>query len=197
RAVDRHERTTGARAGFVNRLRDQLFTGTALAGYQNRRASGGDLFDQAKNFLHHIGAPDDLTAIDGLTHRASQCAALFFFAASFNARADLRCDLFVLERLSDAAKSAAFPGGDGGVESRVSGDHEDYRVGIHLQKLFERAQSTDAWHRHVEQHHVIRAAAVSFKAFFTGLREIYAIAFVAEERLEHLAHDLLVIDDED
>src|SRR6185295_2859903 len=144
-----------------------------------------------------IGATDDLAAIDGFTHRASQGAALFFFSSSLNAGADLRCDLFVLERLSDAAEGAAFPGGDGGVESRVSGDHQDYRIGIHLQKLFERAESTDAGHRHVEQHHVVRAAAVSFETFFTGLREIDAIPFVAEERLEHLAHDLLVVHDED
>jgi hypothetical protein len=40
-------------------------------------------------------------------------------------------------------------------------------------------------------------AAVSFETFFAGLREIDTIAFVAEERLEHLAHDLLVVHNED
>ncbi len=99
--------------------------------------------------------------------------------------------------LLNAAERAALPRCDCGIKSCVSSDHQDDGLGIHLQKLFERAQSADAGHRHVKQHDVKSAAAVSFETFFTSLCEIDAIALGRQQRFQHFTHDLLVVDDED
>ncbi len=109
--------------------------------------------------------------------------------------ADSERDLLVLEWFPDATERAVFPGGDGGVEGGVGRYHHDNRVGIHLQKLFERAQTADAGHGNVEQDHVVSAAAIRLESFFAGLGEIHPIAFGREQGLEDLAHDLFVVDD--
>jgi hypothetical protein len=62
--------------------------------------------------------------------------------------------------------------------------------------IFRNSSSAHAGHRHVEQHDVERPPAVSFETFFAGLREIDAITIGGEKRLQHLAHDLLVVNDE-
>ena len=71
-----------------------------------------------------------------------------------------------------------------------------HRLGIELQKFFERAQPSDARHRHIEQHDVVRTLRVSVQSFFAGLREIDAIAVSREQRLEDVAHYFFVINDE-
>src|SRR6185369_17327572 len=124
-----------------------------------------DLFDQSKNFLHEIGATDDLSAIDGLAHGASQRASFFLFASSLNSSGDGGGDLFVLEWFANATESAPFPGGNGGIKSRVGGDHNDHGFRIHFQKLFKSAQSADARHRNVQEHYIESAASVCFQTF--------------------------------
>ena len=106
-------------------------------------------------------------------------------------------DLLVLEGLADAAEGAALPRADGRVEGGVGGDDDDDGLGVGLQNLFERAQAAHAGHRDVEEHHVVGAPAVSLQALFAGLRQIDAIPFRREQRLQHVAHDLLVVHDED
>ena len=101
-----------------------------------------------------------------------------------------------MKRLANAAERALFPGGNGGVKRRIGGDHDNHRLRIHLQKFFERAQAADARHGNVEQHGVVGAAAVSFQALFAGLGQIDTITVGREQRLQNLAHDLFVIDDE-
>ena len=104
--------------------------------------------------------------------------------------------MFVLKRLANAAERAFLPGSDRGVEGRVRGDHHDHRFSIELQKFFQRPQAADARHRHVKQHYVIRATRVSVQSFFAGLGQIDAIALRRKQRLEHVAHDLFVVDDQ-
>ena len=114
----------------------------------------------------------------------------------FYAGRDARANLFVLERLPNATERAFLPGCDRRVESRIGSNHDDYGIGIEFQKLFERAQAANTRHRHVKQHRVIGTLAVRIQSLLARLGEIYAIAFGREQRLEHVAHDLLVIDDE-
>ena len=116
----------------MNGFRDEFFSRAALAGDEDSRARRGHLFDDAKDFLHHVGSSDDCAAIDFAAHGLSQRTALFFFAAPFDARGDLRADMLVLERLADAAKRAFFPSRDGRVERCISSDHEDHCIRIQL-----------------------------------------------------------------
>ncbi len=47
------------------------------------------------------------------------------------------------------------------------------------------------------KHDVKGASPVGFKTFFASLREIDSMPFSGEQSLQHFAHDLFVIDDED
>src|SRR5437667_461620 len=122
--------------------------------------------------------------------------SLFFFASSPYARGHRRADVFVLKRLANAAERTFLPGSDRGVEGRVRSDHNDHRLSIELQKFFERPQTAYARHRHVEQHYVVRTTRIGVQAFFAGLGQVDAIALRRKQRLEHVAHDLFVVDDQ-
>ena len=54
RAVDGDERLGGPGTGLMNRLGNQFLAGAAFAGNQNGGAGRGYLFDEAKDFLHHL-----------------------------------------------------------------------------------------------------------------------------------------------
>src|SRR5207245_510177 len=98
----------GARAGFMNGFRNQLFSGAAFAGDQNRRSGCRNLFDDPKDLLHDLRTADDGASIDLATHRLSQRTALFFFSPSLNSGGDGYADVFVLKRFANAPKRTFF-----------------------------------------------------------------------------------------
>src|SRR5206468_499214 len=139
---------------------------------------------------------DDRAAIDLSTHRLSQRSAFLFLASALDARSHSGRDVLVLKRLANATKRTLLPGSDRRVESRVSGYHYHHRLCIELQKLFQRAQTADAQHRHIEQDRVIRTLGVRVQSFFAGLCQIDAIALRGQQGLEDITHDLLIVDDQ-
>jgi len=58
-AIDREHRLVLAQAQLVQRVRDDLLAGAALALDQDARIGRGDALDQIKERLHRAGAPDD------------------------------------------------------------------------------------------------------------------------------------------
>ena len=78
--------------------------------------------------------------------------------------------MLVLKWLADTAESAFFPRGNRRIEGGVGSNHDDDRVAVKLQKLFERAQAANAGHRNVEQHDVVGPLRVCVKAIFARLR---------------------------
>jgi hypothetical protein len=123
--------------------------------------------------------------------------ALLFFTSLLYSGGNRQRDLFILKGLSYAEKGPVLPGGDGRIKGGVGRDHDDDRVRVHLQKLFQRPQSTDARHRNVEQNNVVSTTSVGFKSLLTGLGQVDPVTFGREQRLQHFAHDLFVIDDQD
>ncbi len=180
----------------MNCFRDQLLARTAFAGNENRRARGCHLFDQAKNFLHDVRAPNHGAAIDFTAHRLSQGSSFLLLATPLNSRSHRGADVFVLKRLANAVESALLPGGNRCVEGCVRRNHYDHRLCIEFQELFQRAQTANSRHRHVEQHRVVRTLGVRVQSFFAGLREIDAIALRRKQRLEDITHDLLIVNDQ-
>src|ERR1700719_321200 len=61
-AVDGDERRAPSRGLEMNRARDQLLAGAALAARQNGSVVGDDASDQFVNFLHRAAASDYLAA---------------------------------------------------------------------------------------------------------------------------------------
>src|SRR5262249_46466901 len=68
RTIDRHERRTPSRGFEVNRPRDQVLAGAALAQEQHGGIVGHAPADQFVNLLHRRTAPDDLPANELATY---------------------------------------------------------------------------------------------------------------------------------
>src|SRR5262245_17114241 len=183
----------GARAGEMDRARDDLFAGTRFAGDQHCRARRGDLLDQVVNFAHRDRIPHDLFAVRRFAQRAAQHPAFLVPAAARDAFGDPAQDDRVFKRLADAPECAHLPGGDGRVERRICRDHYHYGFAVELQQLFERPQPADARHRDVEQHSVIGPLAEARQPLFAGLGQINAIAVLREKTLQNVAHYFFII----
>ncbi len=61
-AIDRDERPIAARAGLVNRARQQLFAGAAFAGDHDAGIGAGDHVSLRQALFHHRAARDDFAA---------------------------------------------------------------------------------------------------------------------------------------
>jgi hypothetical protein len=127
--------------------------------------------------------------------RAARSAAPLL-APPLDAGGNRRRHLLVLKRLADAAERAAFPGGNRRVERGISRDHRDDGLGVDFQNLFERTQPPHARHRHIQEHNIVSAPPVSLQTLFARLRQVNPIPFRRKQRLQYIAHDLLVVDDE-
>src|SRR6185436_7973822 len=167
----------------MNCFRNQFFSSSALTSYQNGRASRRDLLNQTKYFLHYVRSTNYFAAINCFTHRSAQRTTFLFLAPAFDSCSNGGSDLFVLKRLTNAAKSPALPGCDRGVKSRISSNHHNHCLWIHLQKLFQRSQSAYTRHRNVEQNHIESAPAIRFQALFSGFCQVDAITFCRQKCL--------------
>ena len=68
--IDRDKRPVASRRVQVNRLRDKLFSRTALALNQNRRAAGRDLRNEVKDLKHRLALADDVFEVVALLEGA-------------------------------------------------------------------------------------------------------------------------------
>jgi hypothetical protein len=180
----------------VDGARDQLLARPGLAGDEDGRARGRNLIDELEDGLHLLGATDDRAALDAPDHRTAERLPLLLLAPTLDAGGDRRRHLLVLKGLADAVERAALPRADRRVVGRVGRNHDDDGFGVALQEFFERAQAPHARHRNVEQHDIVSPPPVGFEALFAGARQINPVPFGREQRLQDIAHDFLVVDDE-
>jgi hypothetical protein len=154
------------------------------------------LFDKSENLLHHIGATYDLAAIYCATHRPPERSSFFLFAPPLDPRSHRLSDLFVLERLANAAESSMLPGCDCGIKGGIGRYHYDHGIGIHLEELLQGAEAADAGHGNVKQDYVISPPAVRLKSLLACLSQVDAITFRGKKCLQDLPHYLFIVNDE-
>ena len=167
--VDRHERAVGARGVRVDRARDELLAGSALAGDQNRRPAGRSLDDQVEHLLHPRAAADD--AGEALVLRLqtlAQGGVLRHQLPPLDGVADDDQHLVVLERLGDVVERAALHRRDRGLDRRKGRDHQDRQVVVELLQLVEQREPVHAGHHDVDYGGVERERARQLEAFFTA-----------------------------
>ena len=196
--VDRDERALGARRVGVDGARDQLLAGAALALDQNRRSARRRLDDQVEHLPHPRAAADDVRElVVALLDVLAQVAVLVDQPPPLHRVADDDEHFVVLERLGDVVERAALHRRDRALDRRVGGDDDDREVLVDPLQLVERRDAVEARHHDVDDRRVERQRARQLEPLGAGRRQPHVVALARQQRLENLAHDLLVVDDED
>ena len=113
----------------MNRARDQLLAGAALAAEQNGGVVGDDAADQLVNFLHRSAAADYLAADELAIHFVFQAVEIGGLRADFHRALDRgRDQIEIGERLGQVIVSAALHRLDRVVHRARRRDHDDERA---------------------------------------------------------------------
>ena len=196
--VHRDERPIGPRGILVERPRDELLAGAALAVDQNRRPAGRRLDDQVEHLAHARAAADDLAEPVGARLQVlAERAVLGDEPALRQGVAQHDEHFVVLERLGDVVVRPALHRRNGVLDRGERRDHQHRQVVVDFLELVERRDAVHARHHHVHDRRVERDRPDELEPLGGVRRHADLIPLVGEERLEDLAHDFLVVDDED
>ena len=149
--VDGDERALRARRVGVNRARDQLLAGAALALDENRRSARRRLDDQVEHLPHPRAPADDVgELVVPLLDVLAQVAVLVHQPPPLHRVADDDQHFVVLERLGDVVERAALHRRDRALDRRVGGDDDDRQVLVDPLQLVERGDAVEARHHDVD-----------------------------------------------
>ena len=136
RAVDRDERPARAPPLLVQRARDQLLAGAALARDQHRRVGGRGAQQGVVHAPHRRAAADErragqagLVGIAGRVGGQAQAPHLGAQAVIAHRARQRQSDRLDLERLGHEVVGAGADRRDRGLQAAERGDHHDRRVG--------------------------------------------------------------------
>ena len=196
--IDRDERPLGPGRVRVNRARHELLAGAALALNQNRRSAGRRLDDQVEHLPHPRAPADDVReVVVPAVPLLQQLAVLAHQPPPLHRVAHDDEDFVVLERLGDVVEGAGLHRGNRALDRGVGRDDDDRQVLVDPLQLVERGDAVEPRHHDVDDRRVERQRARQLEPFGAGGRQAHVVAFAGQQRLENLAHDLFVVDDED
>ena len=144
-----------ARRGLlvVERVRDELLAGAALAAHQHGDVGVGDLVDGLEDALHRGASPDDLAGERAL-HLLEQAAVIALEPRVLHHAAHQHAQLVVVEGLRQIVGGAVLHRLHGDLLGAVGGDHDDGRIRIDAPRVLEHLHAVDVLHREVGDHHV-------------------------------------------
>ena len=181
----------------MDRARHQLLAGAALALNQNGRSARRRLDDEVEHLPHPRASADDVRElVIPLLDVLPEVAVLVEQAPPLHRVADDDEHLVVLERLGDVVERARFHRGNRALDRRVRRDDDDVEVLVDPLQLVERRDAVQARHHDVDDGRVERQRARHFETFRARGCHAHVVAFARQQRLENLAHDLFVVDDE-
>ena len=181
----------------MDRARDELFPGAALALNQDRRSARRRLDDQIEDLTHARALADDVRElVIPLLNVLAQVAVLVDQPPALHRVTDDDDDFLVLERLGDVVEGARLHRRNGALDRAVGGDDDDREIFVDALQLVERGDPVDAGHHDVHDRGVERQRPGHLEAFGARRGDSDVVAFAREQRLENLTHDLFVVDDE-
>ena len=186
------------RGVLVQRPRDELLAGAALAVDQNRRPARRGLDDEVEHLAHARAAADDLAEpVRARLQVLTQRAVLGDEPALRQRVAQHDQHFVVLERLGDVVVRPALHRGDRVLDRRERRDHQHRQVVVDLLDLVERRRCRPCPASSCPRSPRRTASIGRARAPRRVRRQTHVVALAREERLEDLAHDLFVVDDED
>ena len=196
--VDGDEGVARARAGVMDRLRDELLAGARLALDEDVRARRRGLADEVEDLPHDLALADDVGVGVLLGELFLETLVLGGEAALLERLVHREDDFLVLERLGDVVEGAVFHRLDGPVDGREGGDDDDRQVGTGDAHGPEGVDAADAGEHHVEDDQVDLFGGVEdVQRFFTagGGDDVEPLA--PQHDFEHVSQDFFVVDDQD
>ncbi len=176
-----------ARRVGVNRLGDQLLAGAALALDQDGGAAGRDLGDEVEEPEHRLALADDVFEVVALLQGALELDDLFFGAMPRNGGANVGEQLLVVPGLLDEVLGAGADGVDDVAHGAVGGDHDDGKVGLHLDDARQQIDAALAGKSEIEQQQIVLVARQQLHAGGTVDGHADGEAFEREQGFERLA----------
>ena len=197
RAVDRDERARLAPAALVQRARDELLAGAALAGDQHGRVGLGDAVDQVADLPHRRARADDLARQRAAVDLLAQPLDLGAQRAVLHRALERERELLDLERLGDEVVGAGADRRDRGLDAAERGDHDDRHVGPVGGDALAQLEAVHAAHVEVGDDDV-EVLVLEQRQRFVGRRLPRRLeAGAAQRGFQRLAQTLIVVDDED
>ncbi len=196
--IDGDEGSLRPRGVGVDRARHQLLAGAALALNQDGRAAGRRLDDQVEHLPHARALADDVRElVVPLLDVLAEVPVLADQPPPLHRVADDHDHFVVLERLRHVVERAGLHRGNRALDRRVGGDDDDVEVFVDSFQLVERGDAVEPRHHDVHDRRVERQRARQLESFRARGGQAYVVALPGQQRLENLAHDLFVVDDED
>ena len=196
--VDRDERLVGARRVAVDGPRHQLLAGAALAGDEDGRAARRRLDDQVEDLLHPRAAADDAgELVVARLQVLLEGDVLGHQPPALDGVVEDDQHLVVLERLGDVVERALLHRADRRLHRGERRHHDHRQLVVDRPHRVEDLQPVHLRHHHVGDDGVERRRARQFEPVATGRGDAHGVALAGQQRLEDLAHDLFVVDDED
>jgi hypothetical protein len=196
RQVDRDERRLGPRRVVVDRARDQLLAGAALAGDQDRRGRAGDPADQSEDLLHGLGPRDHVLEAVLALDLALQPRDLSPQRALGQGLVDQEQELLDLERLGDVVVGAELDRLDRGLDRAEGGDHDDVRRVGEGADVADQIEAVEVGHPQVGDHQLDWLGARGLEAGGAAAGGPDPVAGVGQLLGQELAHRVVVLDDE-
>jgi len=178
----------------VERARDDLLAGSALAGDEDATPRVGDPSQQREDLAHRHALPEQVPERPGLVDRPAQPDVLLLEASVLEGATEDGKYFIALERLGHVVESAGVHGFDRRVDAAEGGHQHDGSRGQRGAQLAQQFQPALAGHLDVGQHHIGWLGEGARESGVGGRRAPGLDVVILEQRDEHLAHRLVVID---
>ena len=195
-AVDDDEGLVARGAEIVDRARDELLAGAALAGDQHGRARRRDALDGAEHAAHHLALADQAPEPRLARHLVAQAHDFLFERAALEELAHLDAQRVDLEGLGHEVGGAELHRLDGGRDGARRREHQHRRRVVALGQLAQEVDAGATGHHEIEQHGVGGTLVEQRKSRVDVARGRH-VELVLEQHPQRLADTGLIVDDED
>lgn len=180
----------------MDRLGDELLTGTALAGDEHRRVRRRDLDDAPEHLADRLRAPGDVLELVPLLELAGEQLHLAREPPVMVRALDLDEELLLRERLLDVVEGAEPHRLDGALDGAVGRHHDDLGRHVRLLHRAEHADTIAAAHPEIGEHDVVSPASADIGPLTAVARFVDLVPGAAQHHRQRGAHVPLIIDDE-
>src|SRR5213079_2989067 len=195
-ALHGDEGAFGARARIVERSRGELLAGARFARDEDAGIRGRGLADQLEHAPDAGALADDRPGTVGALQVALQDGVLARDAALVQRPRDGVQELVVVERLDEVVDGPGAQRADGALHGRVAGDHDDRQRGMHAADFADRIEAGAVWQLQVGDDEVDPGRAAARDPRLERAGALHAIAFPAEQQLDHLRQARVIVDQE-
>ncbi len=163
---------------------------------QHRRVAVGHAGHEVEDPLHRLALAEEAAEALRVDDGAAEPLHLLPELTVLERPPDHQGEELGVDRLGDEVVGAGANRGHRGVEARVAGDHDHRDVGPDAEDALAQLGSAERGHAEIGEDHVEIALGDELERVEPGGAPLDLERITPEHQLQHLAHRLIVIDDE-